>query len=106
MNEEEIRVTPVFKSLVRPQLLAGGDRSLVIVLLVFSALLIGPGGLGSGSVLNFCIGILVLFVGLRVLNKIAKFDPYAMQIFKRATRYKDTYTAISGLDYKPQSPKK
>jgi len=97
---EELRIIPVFKSLVRPQLLAGGDRALVIILLLVSALLMGPGGLGAANLINFGIGIIVLLFGMSILRKMAKFDPYAFPIFKRAMRYKETYSASSGFRFK------
>lgn len=99
-NENEmLRINPVFKSLTRPQLIAGGDRTLVIVLLVIAVLLMGPGGLGSTSIINFVAGIFVLLFGLRLLNRLGKYDPYAVPIFKRAMRYKGAYAATSGFLY-------
>lgn len=103
---EEIRSTPVFKSLTRPQLIAGGDRTLVIVLLVISTLLMGPGGMGSASILNFGAGILVLLFGLRLLNRMTKFDPYALPVFKRAMRYERVYSATSGFLFKSKPSKR
>lgn len=101
-----LRVVPVFKSLVRPQLLVGGDRGLVIALLGMCALLIGPGGLGSANVINFVLGIITLILGLRLLNALAKYDPYAFQVFLRAKSYRAVYPAQSGYLCKTQWPMK
>lgn len=107
MSEEEgLRIVPVFKSLIRPQLIAGGDRTLVITLLMCSGVLIGPGGFGSRSILNLTIGVFVLLFGLRVLNKLAKYDPQSFPIFKRAMIYKNVYLASSGFAYKSKPPKR
>lgn len=93
----QIRVTPVHKSLIRPQLMFGCDRTLVFILLMATALLMGPGGLGSGNVVNFAIGLVTLMVGVRFLSSLAKYDPDAFEVFRRSMRYKSVYTASSCL---------
>ena len=94
-NDEEIRVIPVRKSLTRPQLICGCDRVLFLLLMLFCIALIFPGGLGSGNYVNVLIGIAFFFFGVQVLAVLAKYDPLFSQIFSRAVKYQDTYTAIS-----------
>lgn len=106
VEDEKIRVIPVFKSLIRPQLIVGGDRTLVICLMVCSGILMGPGGMGSGNILNFVLGIFLLVFGLRALNKMAKYDPQSFPVFKKAMTYKPLYLASSGFEYKRKSRKK
>lgn len=105
-SNEELRVVPVFKSLVRPQLLAGGDRTLVIVLLCICGLLIGPGGFASTNPINCFLGIVTLILGLRLLNVLAKYDPYAFQVLRRTMLYSSLYPAQSEYLCKTKWPKK
>ena len=96
-GEEEIRVTPVFKSLIRPQTMFGCDRILVFVLLMATTLLMGPGGLGSGNIPNFLAGLVILMLGIRFLASLAKYDPDAFEVFRRSMRYTSVYGASSGF---------
>lgn len=93
----QIRITPVHKSLIRPQLMFGCDRTLVFLLLMATTLLMGPGGLGSGNVVNFAIGFVTLMIGIRFLASLAKYDPDAFEVFRRSMRFKPVYTASSCL---------
>ena len=94
-NDEEIRVIPVRKSLTRPQLICGCDRVLFLLLMLFCIVLIFPGGLGSGNYVNVLIGIVFFFLGVQVWAVLTKYDLLFSQIFSRAVKYQDTYTATS-----------
>ena len=96
-NDQQPRIVVVHKSLIRPLTMFGCDRILVFVLLMASGLLIGPGGMGSGSMSNIILGILILVVGIKLLAALAKYDPDAREVFRRSMRYKDIYAAISGV---------
>jgi len=102
-SDETLRVVPVHKSLIRPQLMFGCDRMLVFGLLMATTLLIGPGGLGSGNMLNFGIGVGVLIVGIRLLAALAKFDPDAREVFIRSMRFASVYGGSSGFRRKSKS---
>ena len=94
-QEQEIRIIPIYKSLIRPQLMFGCDRILVFVLLMATTLLVGPGGIGSGNIVNAISGVILFLIGVQLLAALAKFDPDAREIFRRAVRYKSIYLAVS-----------
>jgi len=60
-------------------------------------MLFGPGGIGSGNVLNIVLGVFLLIVGINLLAMLAKFDPDAREIFRRALKYKERYSSVSGF---------
>lgn len=94
-NDEEIRMIPVRKSLVRPQLICGCDRVLFLLLMLSCMALIFPGGMGSGNYWNVLLGIGFFIVGVQVLAILAKHDPLISSIFRRTVRYQDRYIASS-----------
>ena len=97
MNQEQPRIAVVHKSLIRPQTMFGSDRILVFVLLMAAGLLIGPGGMGSGSIANIVLGVVILLVGIQLLAALAKYDPDAREVFRRSMRFKEVYSASSGV---------
>lgn len=96
-NKEELRlhIVPIHRSLTRPQLIAGCDRELFVILCLFSVLLILPGGLMSGSLFNFLLGAALLSFGIPVLAWMAKIDSSMRPIFMRSLKYKDKYLTKS-----------
>lgn len=96
-EDDQLRIAPVHKSLIRPQLMFGCDRKLVFILLMATALLAGPGGLGSGNVRNIAIGVALFIIGVRLLAALAKTDPDAFEVFRRSMQYRAEYPAVSGV---------
>jgi type IV secretory pathway TrbD component len=79
-------------SLIRPSLLAGGDRSLTIMLWVsVFALIFGAGirpmSIGVGMALGIC--------GQLALIRAAAADPYWFEVYRRHLKYKPFYPAHS-----------
>ena len=93
--EEEIRVAPVRRSLTRPQLIFGCDRVPFFLLLLICMALGLPGGIASGNYVNAILAVILFVVGVKILGSLAKYDPDAMQVFRRAMQYKDAYLASS-----------
>lgn len=93
--EEEIRVAPVRRSLTRPQLVFGCDRVPFFLLLLICMALGLPGGIASGNYMNAVLAVILFAIGVKVLGSLAKYDPDAMQVFRRAIQYKDAYLASS-----------
>lgn len=93
--EEEIRVAPVRRSLTRPQLIFGCDRVPFLLLLLICMALGLPGGIASGNYPNAVLAVVLFVMGIRVLGSLAKYDPDALQVFKRAMQYKSAYLASS-----------
>ena len=93
--EEEIRVAPVRRSLTRPQLIFGCDRVPFLLLSLICIALILPGGIATGNFINAGIGVAVFLAGIKVLGSLAKYDPDAMEVFKRSIHYQDSYISSS-----------
>lgn len=96
--DEEIRVSPVRKSLTRPQLIFGCDRLLFLMLLLVCMALGLPGGIAAGNYMNAVLAIIIFYIGIQVLRSLTKFDPQALSVFQRAVKYQDSYLAVSGVD--------
>ncbi|MBQ9403503.1 MAG: VirB3 family type IV secretion system protein [Synergistaceae bacterium] len=95
MSETELRVSPVRKSLTRPQLIFGCDRILFLLLLLICMALGLPGGLAAGSAFNVVLSIVIFYVGVQFLRFLTKFDPQAYSVFQRTVHYQDKYIAVS-----------
>jgi type IV secretory pathway TrbD component len=93
--DEQIRVAPVRRSLTRPQLIFGCDRVPFLLLLLVCMALGLPGGIASGNYANAVFALVLFVVGIKVLGSLAKYDPDALQVFRRAVQYKGAYLASS-----------
>lgn len=97
-----LRTAPVHRSLIRSNLLLGGDRELVMLSATVSAGLIFS-GLTKLSVVT---GIFVWFVSLFLLRMMAKADPQMRHVFLRYRRYparaaaRSTPFCRANLEYK------
>ncbi len=95
MNEEQLRIATVRRSLTRPQFIFGCDRTLFFLLLLACMALGLPGGLASGNFMNFLLALVIFFVGLEFLRSMGKKDPLTMRIFQRSVKYQEKYVASS-----------
>ena len=86
-----LRKVAIHRSLVRPQLLMGGDRELVLSLVTVCAMLIFAIFTWTAAVM----GIMLLLVGMYVLKLMAKSDPQLRQVYLRHIKYRLTYAARS-----------
>jgi type IV secretion system protein TrbD len=87
------RETMIHKSANRPNLLLGGDRELVLVMVMIA------GGLAFSLAAWWGIGLAaVLWVGaMGALQRMGKADPLLRPVYLRHIRYGDFYPAKSGL---------
>lgn len=88
---ESRRQTPFHRALHRPQQIMGGERELML----FSMLL--AGGL-IVSALNFIatvIGLVIWFVCVQVLRRMAKLDPELSKVYIRQLKYGHYYGPFS-----------
>lgn len=100
-NEIEILPCNIRLSLVRPILLAGADRTLVLINMTCIVMLI------FGVGLHWLTIILALFfavIGHSILVRVAKYDPYFSKIYLRHIRYHDFYPAKSSVLSKSAVP--
>ena len=95
MGENELRVSPVRKSLTRPQLIFGCDRVLFLILMLFCMALGLPGGLAAQNYFNVLLAVVIFYVGIQFLRFLTKFDPQAYSVFRRTVHYQDIYSAVS-----------
>jgi type IV secretion system protein VirB3 len=90
-------------SLVRPNLLAGGDRHLTILLWTCVFALIFGAGIRPMSI---GVGMALGIGGQLALIRAAAADPYWFQIYRRHLRYRKFYPAHSSVraDAAPVKP--
>ena len=87
----DLRETPLYEALYRPQLLLGGDRRVMILVLCAALLLI----VVSHNVVSVSLGILLLIPSMFFLRKAAKVDPLLRRVYLRHTLYKGYYQPFS-----------
>ncbi|MBR1485810.1 MAG: VirB3 family type IV secretion system protein [Synergistaceae bacterium] len=73
----------------------GCDRVPFLLLLLICMALGLPGGIASGNYFNAILAVVLFVFGIKVLGSLAKYDPDALQVFKRAMQYKGAYLASS-----------
>jgi type IV secretion system protein VirB3 len=94
MTEEHLRIIPIHRSLVRPQLIMGCERFQFLMLCMAVTLLAGPGGLMTGNFLNIAISAALFFLGRGILSHTAKADALMSDVFRRSVRYRGEYPAL------------
>jgi type IV secretion system protein VirB3 len=82
----DLRRVPVHRALTRYQLLAGCDRDLFYMLLLFGLLLVFSGVM-DGRLYNVFFGVGLWLTGIPVLAKLAIYDNYFKDIVIRSVRY-------------------
>ena len=87
------RDTMIYQSANRPNLLLGGDRELVLVMVMVS------GGLAFSLACwwGVAVAIVLWLVSVAVLQRMGKADPLLRPIYVRHIRYSSFYLAKSGL---------
>ena len=98
--EDELRVIPIHRALVRPQLLMGCERFLFLMVAMVATLLIMPGGIVVGNMMNVVAGVLVFIVGRMILVNMAKKDAQMSEVFRRSVTYRAFYPAVSTVGWK------
>lgn len=96
-----LRTVPVHQSLVRPLLLAGGDRDLVLMNVVVMTGSLFMMGLSIGSIL-----FLLSFGGIVHLGlvRLAKIDPEMRWVWISYRRYRAFYPATPDVRARPGGP--
>ena len=98
--EERLRIIPIHRSLVRPQLMMGCERFLFLMLCMVVTLLGGPGGLMTGNWINILIAGALFFTGRALLSHMAKADPQMSDVFRRSVQYRGEYPALSTAGFR------
>ena len=98
--EEQLRIIPIHRSLVRPQLLMGCERFLFLMLCMVVTLLAGPGGLMTGNAVNMFMAGALFFAGRALLAHMAKIDARMSDVFRRSVLYLSEYPALSTAGFR------
>ena len=89
MNE---RMVPIHRSLVRPILLMGAERELVLLSAILAAVLV----LSLERLLFTIVGVILWCGSLAIFQRAAKADPQFSRVYVRHTRYRGYYSAQTG----------
>lgn len=91
---DELRSIPIRQSLLRPELVLGGEREPVMSCALF-AILVGTSGAASGQFLTVGLAIAFYFTAVILFRRMAKADPAMTKIYRRYINYKSFYSAGS-----------
>jgi len=89
---EEPRRIAIHRSLNRPHLLLGAERSLVLAVGVVTALLLFSGNISPASI---ALAVVFWAVSFWALVRMAKADPQMSQVYQRHILYRAYYNAHS-----------
>ena len=95
---DEPRRLTIHRSLNRPHLLLGAERSLVLLAGLVTALLLFSGNI---SVTSVTLAILFWTGSFWALVRMAKADPQMSRVYQRHIRYRSYYNAHGGIDAPP-----
>ena len=90
MNEHP-RTIPIHRSLMRPILLMGGERELVLISAILAAVLV----FSLERLVFTILGVIVWSVSVAALQRAAKADPQLSRVYVRHARYRAYYPAQS-----------
>ena len=85
------RSIPIHLSLIRPILLMGAERELVLISGILAAVLV----MSLARLLFTVIGVVFWALSLGALQRAAKSDPQFTRVYLRHTRYRAYYAAQS-----------
>lgn len=88
---EELRRTPFYRALHRPQQIMGGERELML----FSMLITGGLIVSAMNWLATVIGIVIWLVASQFLRQMAKADPTMSKVYLRQLRFLGYYAPRS-----------
>jgi type IV secretion system protein VirB3 len=94
-TEDKLQAIKVHSALNKPNLLLGGERELMLMVGLFSALMIFI----AMTWQTFIIGIALWVILSMLLRMMATADPLMSKIYLRQLKYKDFYTAHSSPFY-------
>jgi type IV secretion system protein TrbD len=85
------RTIPIHASLIRPILLMGAERELVLISGILAAVLV----MSLERLLFTVVGVIFWGLSLAALQRAAKSDPQFSRVYLRHTRYRGYYAAQS-----------
>lgn len=91
---EAPRSTPIHQSLLRPELVMGGEREPVL-LSNLMVIITGIVGAVSTAWITVVIAVFFYFVAISLLRRMAKKDPIMTKVWRRYISYQHYYPARS-----------
>ena len=92
---DEPRRIAIHRSLNRPHLLLGAERSLVLLAGLVTALLLFSGNI---SIVSITLAVTFWSGSFWALVRMAKADPQMSRVYQRHIRYRAYYNAHGGID--------
>lgn len=86
-----LRRLPIHRSLIRPQLLLGAERELVLATGMVAAMLV----FAIQTMVSIIMGAMIWALGLYLMRRMAKTDPELSRVYLRHIRYRPYYPAHS-----------
>jgi len=91
---DEPRSVPIRQSLLRPELVMGGEREPVMCSALF-AILTGTSGAASGQFMTIGLALAFYFGAVILFRRLAKADPAMTKVWRRHIAYRHFYAAGS-----------
>lgn len=85
----------VFQSLYRPHLMAGGERRLVIAIVMLAIMTVVGGKLVNPTA--WLVAVLIVAIGLPIVRGMAKSDPRMFELYLRQQKYRTFYQARANI---------
>jgi type IV secretory pathway TrbD component len=98
MNDQP-RTIPIHTSLIRPILLMGAERELVLISAIIAAILV----MSLERLLFAVVGVVFWALSLAALQRAAKSDPQFSRVYLRHTHYRAYYAAQSRVTARTSS---
>jgi type IV secretion system protein VirB3 len=86
---DQDRSIPIHQSFLRPLLILGAERELVILSAILSAMLV----FSLANVYFAGVGVLLWLSSVAVFQRLAKLDPQMSRVYVRHVRYRNYYPA-------------
>jgi type IV secretion system protein TrbD len=87
----DLRLTPFYRALHRPNLFLGGEREPVMCIGIISGGLI----ISSQNWPATVVGLCVWFLSLAIFRLMGKIDPYLVRVYLRHLKYQNYYAPRS-----------
>lgn len=82
-DEDVLRRTPMHRALHRPNLILGGERELVLSMLIIC----GGVGVSSINLVSATVAVVIYVISIGLLRMMAKADPHMSKIYQRQLQY-------------------
>lgn len=89
--DEELLPAPIYSALNKPNLILGGDRELMLILILVCSIMVFM----AMTVFTTIFGVALWLAGASLLRMMAKSDPAMVQIYIKHLKYRPFYLAHS-----------